>query len=81
MKAPDKLYISKIIYGTFQYQVPDPDDKTIVEYIRTEAFIEKIEKYLKDRLLGYIDYCKHGVGVSTEEFINDFKNYIKENKL
>ena len=41
MEAPEKLYLSKNIYSTYLYQVPDPDDETAVEYIRADAFIEK----------------------------------------
>lgn len=45
MKAPNKLYISQLIYGTWQYQTPDPDDETQVEYIRKDALME----WLKER--------------------------------
>lgn len=38
--APDKLYVSQLIYGTWQYQTPDPDDETQVEYIRKDKLIE-----------------------------------------
>ena len=43
MEAPDKLYISQLIYGTWQYQTPDPDDETQVEYIRKGALMEWLE--------------------------------------
>ena len=46
--APEKLYLSKNIYSTYLYQVPDPDDETAVEYTRTDAFIEKACSILKD---------------------------------
>lgn len=49
-KAPERLYLSKIIYSTYLYQVPDPDDKTAVEYTRTDAFIEKACAILNDIL-------------------------------
>jgi hypothetical protein len=41
VNAPEKLYLSKNIYSTFIYQVPDPDDDTAVEYTRTDAFMKK----------------------------------------
>ena len=44
--APERLYLSKTIYSTYLYQVPDPDDKTAVEYTRTDAFIEKTVNWL-----------------------------------
>ena len=68
MEAPDKLYISKNIYGTFVYQVPDPDDKTEVEYIRVDAFIEKAEEWLRKNQKGFI---------LTDKDITDFLNYMK----
>lgn len=40
MKAPDKLYVSQLIYETWQYQTPDPDDETQVEYICKDALLE-----------------------------------------
>ena len=44
-EAPEKLYLSKNIYSTYLYQVPDPDDETAVEYTITNAFIEKALKW------------------------------------
>ena len=48
MNAPEKLYISKNIYSTFMYQVPNPDDETEVEYTRTDALIDKAEEKAKE---------------------------------
>ena len=77
--APEKLYLSKNIYSTYLYQVPDPDDETAIEYIRTDAFIEKALAYLNDKF--YFNNGFYGV-VSTdsnsmEEMFEDFKNYMK----
>ena len=47
-KAPERLYLSKTIYSTYLYQVPDPDDETAVEYTRIDAFIEKACSYLME---------------------------------
>lgn len=73
MKAnnvPDKLYLSKTIYSTFLYQVPDPDDETAVEYIRTDAFIEKACDFIET-------YPHLFMGVLRSEVIKDFKNHMK----
>ena len=82
--APERLYLSKNIYSTYLYQVPDPDDDTAVEYTRTDAFIDKacefFEEYIKE------EDCKFGSSKWTElraeyesldSFIRAFKNYIK----
>ena len=44
--APERLYLSKNIYSTYLYQVPDPDDETAVEYIRKDALIERAAEWL-----------------------------------
>ena len=71
-EAPDKLYLSKNIYSTFLYQVPDPDDDTAIEYTRTDAFIKKAHEYLSYHL----DTSKIDVNYKFE-FIEDFKKYMK----
>ena len=46
MKAPDKLYLSELIYSSFQYAIPDPDDEFEVEYINKEVFLTRISEWL-----------------------------------
>ena len=71
--APERLYLSKNIYSTFLYQVPDPDDETAVEYTRTDAFIEKAEEFiysaLNDGIMGT---------ANIEDFMRLFKKYMEE---
>ena len=61
MGAPDRLYISKNIYDTFMYQVPNPDDETEVEYVRADAFIDKntlkIKEVLEKEIQQHINDC------------------------
>ena len=70
--APERLYLSKTIYSTYLYQVPDPDDETAVEYTRTDAFIEKAEEFiysaLNDGIMGT---------ANIEDFMRLFKKYMK----
>ena len=69
-EAPERLYLSKNIYGTFLYQVPDPDDDTAVEYTRTDAFIEKAAEWFSE--------IENGTTITDiDKFIEDFKNYMK----
>ena len=67
MEAPEKLYLSKNIYSTYMYQVPDHDDDTAVEYTRADAFIEKACEFWKDHLAGY-DICEDDIERSVESF-------------
>lgn len=63
--APERLYLSKNIYSTYLYQVPDPDDETAVEYTRTDAFIEKACEFIET-------YPHLFMGVLRSEVIEDF---------
>ena len=78
-EAPERLYLSKNIYSTFLYQVPDPDDETAVEYTRTDAFIEKackkLEKCMYDNLMFQGRLHRKEV---IQTFIEDFKKAMEE---
>jgi hypothetical protein len=92
-EAPERLYLSKNIYSTYLYQVPDPDDETAVEYTRTDAFIEKAKKWFIEHTNisqeietnedgepladSYIKYAKARLDAANEMFEN-FKKYMKE---
>ena len=84
MEAPEKLYLSKNIYGTYLYQVPDPDDETAVEYTRTDAFIEKACEWLRTHsevdyfeLIPEANYCGAG-NLNKKKMIEDFEEYLKK---
>lgn len=72
--APERLYLSKIIYSTYLYQVPDPDDESAVEYTRSDAFIEKAAEYLQNNVYMHSEKYRNCV-------IEDFKKYMKGEKL
>lgn len=67
--APEKLYLLQH-NGLICYCMSNEDD---IEYTRTDAFIEQVEKYLQEHL---IDYWSQSV-TDESKFIEDFKNYIK----
>ena len=48
-KIPDKIYVSHLIYDTWQYTTPDPDDETEIEYIRKDALLEWAQEKLQER--------------------------------
>lgn len=77
MEAPDRLYLSRNIYDTFLYQVPNPDDETAVEYTRADVIIEKAVERLKDYLDNGV-WVANDVGVREKEvIIDDFVKYMK----
>lgn len=68
-EAPEKLYLSKNIYSTYLYQVPDPDDDTTVEYTRADAFIEKAKQWLR---------CNNDlIDGDVADYVESFENYMK----
>ena len=75
MEAPKRLYLSKNIYSTFLYQVPDPDVETEVEYIRADVFIEKVCKWFEEH---YEDIGLEWLrGYNAEEVIENLKEYME----
>ena len=64
-----------------EYAVTYCEDKVYdcdVEYVRTDAFIEKAEKWLNEYILDYVYAKEWGQGVGVEgELFNDFKEYMK----
>ena len=75
-EAPERLYLSKNIYSTYLYQVPDPDDESAVEYTRTDALVEDVVKWLKDNADKYIE-IKDGVLQLKKGLYKDLKNAMK----
>ena len=76
-KAPEKLYLSKNIYSTYLYQVQDPDDETAVEYIRTDAFIDKATEWLCNNYDKYIRVIGSSIYPAYSDLCRDFQNYMK----
>ena len=76
--APERLYLSKTIYSTYLYQVPDLDDETAVEYIHADTFIEKACEGIEYLLSGYIIRNFHfGDSYDIDRLKEDFKDYMK----
>lgn len=87
-KAPEKIYISPLRNYSDGYVgvAWDEPHKTMVEYTRTDAFIEKACEWLSDNLQTIVDVdfpSKHHVesipalGIITQtEFIKKFKKEI-----
>lgn len=49
--VPDKIYVSNLIYDSWQYTIPDPDDETEVEYIRKDALLEWAKSVKADPMI------------------------------
>ena len=87
--APENMFIPEKIY------LPYKDGKVIglvketgvpfksgvdgnIEYVRTDTFVEKATKWIE---LSLKYYSEGGKLISTDKMIEDFKHYMKENKL
>ena len=82
MKTPYKIYLERIlcsdeVYDTWKSQKTISDD---IEYIRTDAFIEKACEWLKESITNNPEcnriISKKGV-ITMGELIEDFRNYMK----
>ena len=76
MKAPDKIYVHEASAPELTENLPYH-----IEYIRTDAFVEKSLKFLDGCIPDYID-LKHTnvdtfMDVDNERFIKDFINHMK----
>ena len=80
-EAPEKLYItlSELTEDGRTFVLDHHIDYPIcTEYVRTDAFIEKATKWIK---LSLKYYSEGGKLISTDKMIEDFKHYMKEDKL
>ena len=74
MEVPEKIWINHSDLPKLSGYI----DRDSIEYTSTDAFIEKAEKWLNERILDYVYAEEWGQGVGVEgEFFNDFKNYMK----
>lgn len=78
--TPKKIYLEAIypdngvLPGGLHY-TPSPTD---IEYIRTDAFIEKMEKYLKTQFINDVSVLSGGaVHINFSTAIKNFINYMK----
>ena len=79
MMTPEKIYLNQddgLIWHCRSY-------KDNIEYIRTDAFIEKAEDFIRRKICDYIVHYNYGPNNDMEtmyvdsRFFEDFKNYIK----
>ena len=68
-KAPEKIYVRVKDGKTFSIWNSEWVGVNDIEYVQTDAFIEKAENYLRNKCQRFI---------LTEKDIEDFVNYIKE---
>lgn len=77
MKAPEKIWINPSIDLPKLNGVIDKDS---VEYIRTDAFIDKACEWLKSYRQDAHDGTGYIPGIVDEKTIEDFKQAMEESK-
>lgn len=83
MKAPEKIYMTpsfgepdNVLLASFSKSHLNYNRD--VEYTRTDAFIEKATEWLRKNADNYTWYDEmEGESGMTDEFIDDFKKYLK----
>lgn len=72
MKSAEKIYITYKGYGVFDDAVTERTSDSQIEYVRKDAFIEKVEKFI---------YCALDYGImdiiNIEDFMRSIKKYLE----
>lgn len=85
-EAPEKIYCESDGLGNIVkvHSIKWPDNEAEnIEYIRTDAFIEKAEDFISRKICDYIVRYNYGPNNDMEtmyvdsRFFEDFKNYMK----
>lgn len=80
MKAPEKVYIDDFGSGFSHGWHTEHSYENDIEYVRTDAFIEKACEWLRENKNRYV-YNKGGHGeyipTCSNQIIEDFKKYMK----
>ena len=77
-EAPEKIYTNYIGYGLFDEPTTMRVKESQIEYVRRDAFIEKVCKGIEHLLSGYIIRNFHfGDSYEMDTFIEDIKTYMK----
>ena len=80
MKAPEKIYLfeNPIINEPDDRWLSKRSDENDIEYTRTDAFIEKSEKYLENQFIKDVSVLYSGVvNINFSTAIKNFVNYMK----
>ena len=81
--APEKIYLERIlcsneVYGNWKSQKTISDD---IEYVRTDAFIEKACQFLSEKcdlcIYEEFDPENRTYYINYDKIVEDFKNYMK----
>ena len=82
-EAPEKIYLSDFTDTTESvfYVKQDNTKETDIEYTRTDAFIEKVARFLEYKLNDRVEIRVAGTLIPSltdkRTFIEDFKKYMK----
>lgn len=72
-EAPEKIYIPTILAAnTVKYK-----EEGSIEYIRTDAFIEKACEYMRNHIDPQLTIYHEQTWKKRDEFIRNFKRYMK----
>lgn len=73
MEAPEKIYLTKNLLGELfdGWDALPSDDFISIEYVRTDAFIEKAYEWIENNMLSSNQHDK------SRLFYKQFVNYLK----
>lgn len=77
-ETPEKIYINSSLED--RIWLIGKGDTSFIEYTRTDAFLEKAEKWLEENVMKYLITTIHaGMDVPDikDDFFDDFKKHLK----
>ena len=78
MEAPEKLYYGFNEQAHLEAYCPQKTKLCQIEYIRTDTFIEKAEKWIKENFVNDQGlYCVITDYNTVNEMIEEFRKYMK----
>ena len=81
MEAPETIFVDNMGYGCLSEPYTERMYASQIEYIRKDAFIDKVANYLNYILYDRVEIKNPGKIIPSlctkGEFIENFKNYIK----
>lgn len=78
MEAPKKIYLTQLmLFATPTISSSDND----VEYIRTDAFIEKACEFMCNNIDKQLTIYHNNTWRKRDEFIEAFRQFMKEEKV
>ena len=78
MEAPETIFVTPLGYGCLDEPCTERIFPSQIEYIRKDAFIEKVCEFIKERFSFEDSWHVEGETTILDKVIEDIKKYLEE---